>query len=134
FPSSTLCRSPAAGGRVLIRPGHTVTYDVKSNDVIRAVQIGGTLSFARDRDTLLNTGLVRIAPGEEYSEEGFECDAHLPAHGGHQARPKARGSRAPHTTQDQTTEPQPRGHLEGRPTVERQAVQWSPEHGHESAT
>src|SRR5947208_1387662 len=78
---------PAAGARVLIRPGHTVTYDVKSDAVIRAVQIGGTLTFARDRDTLLNVGLVRVAPGEEFSEEGFDCDAHLPAHGGHQPEP-----------------------------------------------
>src|SRR5207247_4072620 len=37
---------PAAGARVLIRPGHTVTYDVASEMPIRTVQIGGTLTFA----------------------------------------------------------------------------------------
>src|SRR5436305_11423758 len=55
---------PAAGARVLIRPRHRVTYDVASEEAIRAVQVGGTLTFARDRDTLLCAGLVRIAPGE----------------------------------------------------------------------
>src|SRR5436190_659041 len=69
---------PEAGARVLIRPGHRVTYDVKSDAAIRAVQIGGTLTFARDRDTLLCAGLVRIAPGETFMENGFDCEAHLP--------------------------------------------------------
>src|SRR5436305_14153889 len=59
---------PSAGARVLIRPGHVVTYDVDSNAAIRAVQVGGTLTFARDRDTLLSVGLLRIAPGDQYSE------------------------------------------------------------------
>src|SRR5947199_5174161 len=49
-------KAPGAGARVLICPGHTVTYDVKSDAAIRAVQIGGTLTFARDRDTLLCAG------------------------------------------------------------------------------
>src|SRR5262245_57842247 len=70
---------PAAGAKVLIRPGHTVTYDIKSDAAVRAVQVGGTLTFARDRDTLLNVGLLRVHPGEMFSEEGFDCDAHLPA-------------------------------------------------------
>src|SRR5262245_26747664 len=70
---------PGAGAKVLIRPSHQVTYDVKSDAAIRAVQIGGTLTFARDRDTLLNVGLLRVHPGEMYSEEGFDCDAHLPS-------------------------------------------------------
>ncbi|HZN32661.1 MAG TPA: G8 domain-containing protein, partial [Pirellulaceae bacterium] len=72
-------RVPAAGARVLIRPGHQVTYDMKSDAAIRTVQVGGTLAFARDRDTLLNVGLLRVSPGESFSEEGFDCDAHLPA-------------------------------------------------------
>src|SRR6478735_6326362 len=78
---------PSAGARVLIRPGHVVTYDVNSNVAIQAVQIGGTLTFARDRDTLLNVGLLRIAPGDQYSEEGFDCDAHLPKRDANQSRP-----------------------------------------------
>ena len=78
---------PTAGARILICPGHIVTYDVSSDAAIRAIQIGGTLTFARDRDTLLNVGLLRIAPGEQYSEEGFECDAHLPKRDANQSRP-----------------------------------------------
>lgn len=69
---------PGVDARVLVRPGHTVTYDVKSEEAIRAVQIGGTLTFARDRDTLLCAGLVRIAPGETFMESGFDCEAHQP--------------------------------------------------------
>src|SRR5262245_53621518 len=45
---------PAAGARVLVRPGHTVVYDAENDVPIRAVQIGGTLTFARYTDTLLN--------------------------------------------------------------------------------
>ncbi|QJE98986.1 SUMF1/EgtB/PvdO family nonheme iron enzyme [Luteolibacter luteus] len=71
-------QKPAAGDVVLIRPGHRVTYDVSSETVIRAVHVGGTLSFARDQDTLLCTGLIRIAAGEECREEGFECHAPSP--------------------------------------------------------
>src|SRR5262245_14536085 len=69
---------PAAEAKVLIRPAHTVNYDVASDAPIRTVQVGGTLKFARDRDTLLNVGILRIAPGEAFSEEGFDCEAHLP--------------------------------------------------------
>src|SRR3954447_20263487 len=71
-------KMPGPGARVLIRPGHTVTYDVKSDAAVRAVQIGGTLTFARDRDTLLCAGLVWIAPGEAFMENGFDCEAHQP--------------------------------------------------------
>src|SRR6478609_2206886 len=78
---------PAAGARVLIRPGHTVTYDVGSEAAIRAVQIGGTLTFTHDRDTLLCAGIVRITPGETFSEEGFDCEAHLPKFDASQTRP-----------------------------------------------
>ena len=65
---------PAAGARVLILSGHTVTYDVAKDDVIRAINISGTLAFARDRNTLLNTGLIKIEPTDKFSEEGFDCD------------------------------------------------------------
>src|SRR5262249_12278299 len=78
---------PVAGARVLIRPAHTVTYDVASDAPIRTVQVGGTLTFARDRDTLLNVGILRIAPGETFSEEGFDCEAHLPKLEAGQRRP-----------------------------------------------
>ncbi len=68
---------PGAGARVLIRPGQRIVYDVKSPHVIRAINIAGTLSFAADRDTLLVVGLIKIQDGEEFSEEGFDCDAHM---------------------------------------------------------
>jgi hypothetical protein len=61
---------------VLIKEGHRVLYDVKSDAVIRGINIAGSLVFATDTDTVLNVGLIKIQPGEEYSEEGFDCDAH----------------------------------------------------------
>src|SRR5215471_11203659 len=74
---------PAAGARVQVRPGHTVTYDLHSDQVIRSIHVAGTLSFARDKDTRLDVGLIKIQAGDEASEDGFDCDAHLadPAHG-----------------------------------------------------
>jgi G8 domain len=67
---------PGAGARVHIRPGHAVLYDVDSPTLLRAVNVGGTLSFARDRNTRMDVGLLRIAPGDAPSEEGFDCDGH----------------------------------------------------------
>src|SRR5262245_49341564 len=67
---------PPAGSRVLIRPGHRVVYDRKSDEAIRSVHVGGTLGFAPDRDTLLAVGLLKIQPGEDCREEGFDCEAH----------------------------------------------------------
>ncbi|MBN9521853.1 G8 domain-containing protein [bacterium] len=70
---------PGAGSRVLVRTGHTVTYDGKSDAVVRAVCVSGSLVFATDRDTVLNIGLLKIEPGDRYSEEGFDCDHAPPA-------------------------------------------------------
>lgn len=67
---------PAAGARVQILEGHTVVYDVKSDQVIRALHIHGTLSFAHDRDTRLDVGLIRITPGDSIDELGFDCSSH----------------------------------------------------------
>jgi G8 domain len=67
---------PGTGERVLIREGHRVVYDVKSDAVIRGINIAGALSFAADRDTQLNVGLIKVQPGDEYSEDGFDCDGH----------------------------------------------------------
>src|SRR4051794_9244850 len=64
-------RVPKAGDRVVIRSGHHVGYDVTSEDVIRLVQIAGTLEFARDRSTRLEAGLITIRNDEEPSEDGF---------------------------------------------------------------
>src|SRR5262245_49748506 len=59
---------PGDGARVQIRAGHLVTYDVASPAVIRSIHVAGTLSFARDRDTRLDVGLLKIEAGESTSE------------------------------------------------------------------
>ena len=69
---------PGTGAKVLVREGHAVTYDVKSEAIIRSVHLAGTLSFSGDRDTLLNVGLLKIQPGADTTEDGFNCDAHAP--------------------------------------------------------
>lgn len=74
-------KQPGAGVAVLVRAGHTVTYDVKATEAIRSLHIAGTLTFATDRDTLLNAGLIRVQQDEDTSEEGFECDAHVATDG-----------------------------------------------------
>lgn len=68
---------PPAGSKVLVRPGHTVLYDVVSDQAIRSVHVGGTLRFATDRDTRLDVGLIKVQPGEDCVEDGFTCDVHL---------------------------------------------------------
>jgi hypothetical protein len=68
-------RIPKAGDRVVIRTDHKVVYDVDSTDVIRLVQIAGTLDFARDRNTQLEVGLINVIASEEPNEEGFDCHA-----------------------------------------------------------
>lgn len=67
---------PGAGESVQIRPGHAVTYDLDSEAVIRAVHVGGILEFARDRSTRLECGLIKIQPGENVDENGFDCEMH----------------------------------------------------------
>lgn len=37
------------------------------------------MRFDPTKDTRLEIGLIRVQPGEEYSEEGFECDGHFVA-------------------------------------------------------
>jgi hypothetical protein len=75
-------RPPKAGDRVKISRDTRVVYDVASDDVIRMIQVVGTLSFARDRDTLLNVGIVKVQASETCSESGFACDfAHATAAG-----------------------------------------------------
>src|SRR5262249_31885575 len=68
---------PAAGARVQVRQGHTVVYDVSSDQPIRLLHVAGTLTFAHDRNTRLDVGLVKIQPGDDASEDGFDCDAHV---------------------------------------------------------
>jgi RNA polymerase sigma factor (sigma-70 family) len=68
---------PGAGVRVQVRSGHTVTYDLKSDQVIRSIHVAGTLTFAPDKDTRLDVGLIKVQPGDDPSEDGFNCDAHM---------------------------------------------------------
>lgn len=68
---------PAAAARVQIRTGHTLTYDLNSDQAIRAIHVAGTLTFARDKTTRLDVGLIKIQAGDEATETGFECDAHM---------------------------------------------------------
>lgn len=69
---------PQAGAKVQIRGGHRVVYDVDSRQAMRTVFVAGTLTFASDRDTCLEVGLLKIQPGNNTTEDGFDCDAHLP--------------------------------------------------------
>lgn len=67
-------RVPKQGDRVLVSRGTVVTYDAQQKDVIRLLQIVGTLTFARDCDTELNVGLMTIQHEDACSENGFACD------------------------------------------------------------
>jgi hypothetical protein len=69
---------PGPGARVQIREGHSVTYDAESKAAIRSIHVAGTLAFARDRNTRLDVGLIKIQPGDDASENGFDCDVHVP--------------------------------------------------------
>jgi hypothetical protein len=78
---------PGAGARVQIRPGHAVTYNVASDRPIRSVCVGGALRFDPDKDTRLDVGLLKVQPGDVPGEDGFDCDAHLPAADSGQPQP-----------------------------------------------
>lgn len=80
-------RVPGAFARVQVRQGHTVVYDVRSERPIRSIHVAGTLTFARDKDTRLDVGLIKIQSGEDASEDGFDCDAHLPGASADGSRP-----------------------------------------------
>ncbi len=67
---------PSAGARVLIQTGHAVEYDVDSDQAIRGLNVAGKLSFATDKNTRLDVGLLKIQSTTEYSEDGFDCDEH----------------------------------------------------------
>jgi hypothetical protein len=73
---------PSEGDRVLVSRGTTVVYDVVSNDVLRLLQVVGTLDFARDRDTELNVALVKVQNSDTCSEGGFACDFRHQTKGG----------------------------------------------------
>ncbi len=78
---------PGAGARVQVQGGHTVLYDQDSDRPIRSIHVAGTLEFARDRDTRLDVGLIKVQAGDDASEDGFDCDAHAPLPTPGQPRP-----------------------------------------------
>ena len=65
---------PTAGARILIKRGTRVVFDVKQPAVFRLLQIVGTLSFARDRDTELNACVIKVQDSDVCSDSGFACD------------------------------------------------------------
>jgi hypothetical protein len=67
---------PGARAKVQIREGHIVTFDLASSPVIRFIHVAGTLTFARDRDTCLDVCLLKIQPGKNAAEDGFDCSFH----------------------------------------------------------
>ncbi len=67
---------PGSGSRVQVRSGHSVLYDVASDEVVRSIHVAGTLRFALDRDTRLTVGLIKIQAGDDPSEDGFDCEMH----------------------------------------------------------
>src|SRR5258708_5176924 len=71
-------RVPAAGNAVQIREGHDVVYDVESDQAIRSLYISGKLSFATDKNTRLDVGLIKVQPGNDTTEHGFNCSAKIP--------------------------------------------------------
>ena len=68
-----LGRLPKTGDQVIVREGHQVEYDVESPEVIRLVQIAGTLEFATKKNTVLNVGLLTMLASEVPTEDGFDC-------------------------------------------------------------
>jgi hypothetical protein len=70
----TPARVPKAGDRVLVSHGTRVLYDGVNHDVVRLVQVVGTLVFARDRNTELNVGILKVQNSKVCSETGFSCD------------------------------------------------------------
>lgn len=67
-------RVPKGGDRVLIGRGTRVIYDVAGDEVIRLLQVAGTLTFSRDVDTRLNVALLKVQNNQTCSEDGFACD------------------------------------------------------------
>jgi hypothetical protein len=67
-------RVPRTGDRVLVSRNTSIVYDVQSDEVIRLVQVAGRMEFARDRDTELNVGVLKVQNSEACSESGFACD------------------------------------------------------------
>ncbi len=72
-------RQPQAGDFVQVRAGHVVTYDVDSSAALRLLHVAGTLTFSREKNTLLDVGLIKIEPGDTTTEDDFNCHDEAPA-------------------------------------------------------
>ncbi len=68
-------RVPKGGDNVHIAPGHRVVYDVESPEVMTKIHVEGALIFARDRDTELNVGVVRVG-GKRGAAHSGVADVH----------------------------------------------------------
>ena len=69
---------PAAGNSVQIREGHEIVYDRNSDQALRSIFVAGRLSFATDRDTRLDVGIITIQNGNDTTEHGFDCKGPSP--------------------------------------------------------
>lgn len=63
---------PARGDQVLIDGGHTVTYDLVSEEAIRLIHVRGRLVFSRVRNTQLDVGMI-ILQNSDTVDENFHC-------------------------------------------------------------
>jgi hypothetical protein len=70
---------PGAGARVQVRTGHVVTFDARTDGVVRSIHVGGRLRFDPQRDTRLDVGLIKIQAGDDARESGFDCENHVTA-------------------------------------------------------
>ncbi|MFI5458256.1 MAG: G8 domain-containing protein [Isosphaerales bacterium] len=68
---------PGSGARVQVKAGHVVTFDIKTDGAIRSIHVAGTLRFDPGRDTRLDVGLIKIQPGDDSGESGFDCENHV---------------------------------------------------------
>jgi hypothetical protein len=98
---------PGAGARVQVRAGHTVTYDLNSDRVIRSIHVAGTLRFAHDKDTRLDVGLIRIQPGDDPGRGGLRLRGPRQgtAPGTAEACPRSRHPRAAHRREAHRADP-----------------------------
>lgn len=69
-------RLPKEGDQVLIPRKTRVVYDVDSPAPLYYLQVAGTLTFSREKNTALNVGIIVIQTVDEYAQTGFDCTAH----------------------------------------------------------
>lgn len=63
---------PSQGDQVLIDAGHTVTYDLVSQEAIRLIHVRGRLLFSRTQNTQLDVGMI-ILQNSDTVDENFHC-------------------------------------------------------------